>query len=201
MVVMDSEELAALRGVITRCRKCDLSKTRTNVVPGEGPADADIMFIGEAPGRQEDLQGRPFVGRAGSLLDELLDGVGVERGRVFIGNVLKCRPTSPLGKDRRPRAEEVSACAPYLDRQVEIIKPRVICTLGDTASSYILGRYGFKPDRIGRVHGKVFIKGALRIVPSYHPAAALYRFQLRETMEEDFRKLRDLLKQSFLESS
>ena len=132
--VKNFEEISA---AIAACERCKLAETRIKVVPGEGSHEAEVMFIGEAPGREEDVQGRPFAGRAGKLLDRLLAEIGIGRNRVFIGNVLKCRPTSPEGKDRKPTEQEVSACSHFLESQIEKIKPKVICTLGDTATQYI----------------------------------------------------------------
>ena len=150
------KDLDEISAAIAACQRCKLAKTRTKVVPGEGSHRAEVMFIGEAPGREEDLQGRPFVGRAGKLLDRLLSEIGIGRRKVFIGNVLKCRPVSPEGKDRRPTEEEVSACSRFLDSQIERIEPRVICTLGDTATHYILRKYRIEPDGISKIHGRVF---------------------------------------------
>jgi DNA polymerase len=159
------------------------------------------MLIGEGPGRQEDLEGRPFVGRAGKFLDECLQSIGLKREAVFITNIVKCRPTEKSGnwvKDRKPRVEEIAACAPYLDRQIELLKPEIICTLGDTAKSQIFQRFGIEEDTIGRLHGKLFSAGGAKIVPLYHPAAALYDNALRETIMSDFRSLRGFLSQSKL---
>lgn len=193
------KELEETSAAIAACQRCELAKTRTKVVPGEGSHRAEVMFIGEAPGREEDVQGRPFVGRAGKLLDRLLAEIGIGRNEVFIGNVLKCRPTSPEGKDRRPTEEEVSACSHFLDSQIEKIKPKVICTLGDTATHYILRKYGIKPDGISKIHGRVFEADKLKIIPLYHPAAALYTYRLEKVMREDFMKIKSILNQKTLE--
>jgi len=193
--VKNLEEISA---AIAACQRCKLAETRTKVVPGEGSHKAEVMFIGEAPGREEDVQGRPFVGRAGKLFDRLLAEIGIGRNQVFIGNVLKCRPTSPEGKDRRPTEQEVSACSHFLESQIEKIKPKVICTLGDTATQYILRKYGLKPDGISRIHGRVFKAGELKIIPLYHPAAALYIFRLERVMRKDFEKLKSILDQRTL---
>jgi len=192
-------ELEQIGAAIAACQRCRLAKTRIKVVPGEGPHRAEVMFIGEAPGRDEDAQGRPFVGRAGKLLDRLLAEIEIGRNKVFIGNVLKCRPVSSEGKDRRPTEQEVSACSHFLDSQIEKIKPKVICALGDTATRYILRRYGIKPDGISRIHGRVFEADKLKIIPLYHPAAALYTYRLERVMREDFGKLKSVLNQKTLE--
>ncbi|WP_455283687.1 uracil-DNA glycosylase family protein, partial [[Eubacterium] cellulosolvens] len=188
-----------LHDTITACTLCHLSKTRHNAVPGEGPADAKIIFIGEGPGRQEDLEGRPFVGRAGKFLDECLQSIGLQRERVFITNIVKCRPTEQSGnwiKDRKPTADEIAACSPYLHRQIELLKPDIVCTLGDTARSQIFKRFGIEEDTIGHVHGKLFLAGSVKILPLYHPAAALYDNNLRQIIMIDFQSLRRVLSQS-----
>ena len=183
------------------CTLCRLSETRHTAVPGEGPADSKIMFIGEGPGRQEDLEGRPFVGRAGKFLDECLQSIGLQREHVFITNIVKCRPSEKLGswvKDRKPTRQEIAACSPYLDRQIELLKPSIICTLGDTATSQIFKRFSIEEDTIGHVHGKPFSAGGVKILPHYHPAAALYDNNLRQIIMIDFQSLRRLLSQSKL---
>ncbi len=179
--------LQELAGQVAVCPKCELSKTRTHAVPGEGNPDADIVFIGEGPGFYEDQQGRPFVGPAGKFLDELLTSIGLRRQDVYIGNVIKCRPPN----NRDPLPVEISACKPWLDRQLEIIKPRVIVTLG----RYSMSRY-FPGQSIGRIHGQPKRLDDVTIVPMYHPAAALHQASLRRTIEQDFQKLPDVLKEA-----
>jgi DNA polymerase len=172
------------------CTRCDLSKTRTNVVVGEGSLDADILFIGEAPGYHEDKQGRPFVGKAGKILDELLDSVGLTREEIYITNILKCRPP----KNRDPHPDEITACTPYLDRQIETIQPKVICTLGNFATRYIFTSFGLTPESIGKIHGKRFRARNLvvnvTILPLYHPAAAVYTPTMMPTLLNDFAAVR-----------
>lgn len=190
-----------LHAKIMVCTLCRLSETRHAAVPGEGPVNAKMMLIGEGPGRQEDLEGRPFVGRAGKFLDECLQSIGLQRERVFITNIVKCRPSERSGswvKDRKPAADEIAACRPYLDRQIELLKPEIICTLGDTARSEFFKRYGIEEDTIGHVHGKPFLAGEVKIMPLYHPAAALYDNNLRQIIMIDFQKLRRLLSQTDL---
>jgi DNA polymerase len=199
MIVGSVKNLEEISAAIAACQRCELAETRTKAVPGEGSDKAEVMFIGEAPGRDEDVQGRPFVGRAGKLLDRLLAEIGIGRNQIFIGNVLKCRPASPEGKDRKPTEQEVSACSHFLDSQIEKIKPKVICTLGDTATQYILRKYGLKPDGISKIHGRVFEAGKLKIIPLYHPAAALYTYRLERVMRKDFEKLKSILNQRTLE--
>ena len=183
---------------IKRCRKCGLSETRTNVVPGEGNVDSPIVLIGEAPGYWEDRRGRPFVGAAGRLLDEVLKEIGLRRSEVFITNVLKCRPPG----NRDPHSEEIKACTPFLDRQLEIIKPKFIVTLGRHSTSYIFSKMNLDFKGISRIHGRVyearFTDWSCYVMPTYHPAAALYNVNLRGDILRDLRKLKikmDLLKE------
>ena len=179
---------------IFECKKCNLWKFRRNPVPGEGSLDAKIMFIGEAPGYWEDVKGKPFVGAAGKLLDSLLAGIGLSRSEVFIGNILKCRPP----ENRDPQPEEVKACTPYLDRQIKIIKPRIIVTLGRHATSYIFSKIGMPFSGISRVHGKVYhielFDSEIVLIPMYHPAAALYNVKLRDALKDDFKVLESEIK-------
>jgi len=167
------------------CQSCDLAQARTSVVPGEGAEDADILFIGEAPGFNEDREGRPFVGAAGAFLDELLSSIGLSRNDVYIANVIKCRPQG----NRDPLPVEMKACKPWLDRQIELIRPKVIVTLG----RYSLARY-IGNESIGRVHGKPRKVGDVLCFPMYHPAAALHQGSLRKVIEEDMRRLPQLLR-------
>lgn len=166
---------------IVVCPRCELSRTRTKAVPGEGNPNARIMLIGEGPGWHEDQQGRPFVGNAGKFLNELLAIAGVKREDVFITNVVKCRPPG----NRDPLPDEIAACAPYyLDRQIETIDPDVIVTLG----RFSMARW-FPGERISKIHGQPKKVGKRLIVPMYHPAAALHQSALRGAIEEDFAKL------------
>lgn len=176
--------LALIAKQISACTDCGLSRGRTNAVPGEGNADADIMFIGEGPGFYEDQQARPFVGASGKFLDELLRSVGLDRKTVFIGNVVKCRPPN----NRDPQPDEIAACKKYLDAQIETIAPRVIVTLG----RHSMQRY-FPGESISRVHGQPRRKDGTIIVPMYHPAAALHQASLRAVIEADFRRLPEFL--------
>ncbi|HXH20751.1 MAG TPA: uracil-DNA glycosylase [Dehalococcoidia bacterium] len=173
-------KLAELNEKMRRCTACPLARGRTKVVPGEGRIDADIMFIGEAPGYYEDQQGRPFVGAAGQFLEQLLQDIGLKRSDVFIANVIKCRPPS----NRDPLPNEIEACSAWLTEQIELIDPKVVVTLG----RYSLGRY-FPGQPISRIHGQARKFGRLWVVPMYHPAAALHQGSLRRVIEEDFRKL------------
>ena len=192
---MNFEKLQKLRKIedeIKACRKCPLYKTRKNPVPGEGDPDARIMLIGLGPGREEDRQGRPFVGAAGKFLNELLTLAGLKREEVFIGNVMKCLLPHNIATE-----EQIKACTPYLDRQIDIIKPKIIITLGNVATSYILQKFGFKPQSISRVRGKVFrvsnLFYQLKIIPMYHPATALYNPRMKEVLREDWKKIKELV--------
>ena len=162
------------------CVRCPLSRSRTQVVWADGNLDSDVAFIGEAPGFHEDKQGRPFVGAAGQFLNELLASVGLRRDAVFIANVVKHRPP----ENRDPLPDEIAACAGYLDRQIALVDPRVIVTLG----RHSLGRF-FPGEKISRIHGVARRHGPRLILPLYHPAAALHQASLRRTVEEDFRRL------------
>ncbi|USS40381.1 uracil-DNA glycosylase [Thermococcus aggregans] len=188
-----NEAMKKLEEKIKTCKKCPLGELRTNAVLGSGSYDAKIMFVGEAPGYWEDQKGLPFVGRAGKVLDELLASIGLKREDVYITNVVKCRPPN----NRDPTEEEINACSPYLDKQIDIIRPRIIVPLGRHSMAYILKKFGFEPEPISKIHGKVFeartLFGKIIIVPMYHPAVALYKPQLREELEKDFKKLKNLL--------
>lgn len=175
------DEIAA---EIRVCTRCELHRTRTNSVPGEGPADARIMVIGEAPGWNEDQQGRPFVGAAGKFLEELLGAAGLKRSDVFITNVVKSRPPG----NRDPLPDEIVACAPFLQRQIDTIDPDVIVTLG----RFSMAKW-FPGERISRIHGQPKQDGKRLIVPMYHPAAALHQQALKATILEDFGKLPRIL--------
>jgi DNA polymerase len=169
---------------IKGCARCELSASRTNAVPGVGPVPTDIMFIGEGPGFHEDRQGVPFVGAAGKFLDELLASVGIERKDVYIANVVKCRPPN----NRDPRPEEIEACRPYLERQIELLRPKIIVTLG----RHSMSRY-FPRASISRIHGQTKRLGGITYIPMFHPAAALHQPKYRSLIEEDFQKLPTLL--------
>jgi uracil-DNA glycosylase family 4 len=181
--------LAALATEASGCTRCRLAATRTQVVFGVGDPNADLMFVGEAPGFHEDKQGYPFVGQAGKLLDRLLAGIGLERSDVYIVNTLKCRPPG----NRDPNPDEKQACEPWLFRQIELIHPKVIATLGNHATKQLTG----KDVGITRVHGheQEVAYGSVHVIlyPLYHPAAALYTPAMLKVLEEDFRRLPELL--------
>lgn len=180
-------ELTKLAAAIAECTACPLHEQRTHTVPGEGNAETDIMFIGEGPGQKEDESGRPFVGAAGKFLEELLGTIGLKREDVFIGNVVKCRPPN----NRDPEPEEIDTCTKrYLFRQIEIIKPKLIATLGRHSMHLFLP----EDFRISQVHGQPYRRKGQVYLPLYHPAAALYTGSLRDTLKKDFAKIPVILK-------
>ena len=181
---MRKSELTELYQAIAACRDCELARHRTRVVPGEGPADAELLFIGEAPGWNEDQQGRPFVGAAGGFLDQLLASIGLKREQVYIANVIKCRPP----QNRDPLPDEIQSCRKWLDRQVEIIQPRIIITLG----RYSMARY-FPGESISKIHGKPRKENNVVYYPMYHPAAALHQGSLRQIIEADMLRIPRIL--------
>jgi DNA polymerase len=182
-------ELLAYRDEVAGCTRCALSQGRTQVVFGAGSPSAELMFVGEAPGFHEDKNGVPFVGAAGKLLSKLLDGIGLSRDEVYIANVLKCRPPG----NRDPQPEEIEACEPHLWRQIALIEPKLICTLGNFATKLLSG----KPAGITQVHGRpqdVVLGGSpVTLYPIFHPAAALYTPRMLAVLEEDFARLPELL--------
>ena len=182
---MDSlQEIARL---VAACTDCALHQVRRNAVPGEGDPNAELMFIGEGPGAQEDAQGRPFVGAAGGFLEELLRSIGLTRRQVYIANMVKCRPP----QNRDPLPEEMAACSKYLNRQIELIDPLLIVTLG----RFSLTRF-FPGEGITRARGRLREKDGRRIYPIMHPAAALYRQEMRGLIVEDFQRIPDILEQA-----
>jgi uracil-DNA glycosylase family 4 len=177
-------ELTDLYAQIRACTRCPLAKSRTRAVPGEGPQDAAVMFIGEAPGFHEDKTGRPFVGAAGHFLEELLASIDMTREDVYIANVVKCRPPG----NRDPSPPEIEACQSYLDRQIELIRPKMVITLG----RFSMARY-FPGSKISSIHGKPRKIDGVLYYPMFHPAAALHQPKLRSTVEQDMIKIPELL--------
>jgi len=186
------QDYESLRRRIRTCTLCTLSRTRTNAVPGEGSLSSKLMFIGEAPGSTEDLLGRPFVGQAGKLLESIIrETLGLERQEVYITNLVKCRPPN----NREPRPEEIDSCNSYLLEEINIVKPAFIVTLGKHSTSFILGKIGVRVNSISQVRGKVFewrTHSLIRVLPTYHPAAALYNPGLRGAIVEDLSKLKQI---------
>ncbi len=190
-------ELSKIEEEIRNCRRCPLWKTRTNPVSGEGNQKADIMFIGEAPGRFEDLKGRPFVGTAGKVLDELLEDIGLKRSEVYITNVVKCRPPG----NRDPLPEEIKACSPYLEKQIEIIKPKIIVTLGRHSMKWLFEKFGIPEDKISRIHGRIYEINhdfVRFVLPLYHPAVVVYNPEMRDVLKRDIEALRKVKKKENL---
>jgi DNA polymerase len=183
------DTLHALGEQVSACTRCRLAQTRTQVVFGVGNPHADLMFVGEAPGFHEDKQGLPFVGQAGKLLDKLLAGIGLDRSHVYIANVRKCRPPG----NRDPQPDEIESCEPHLFRQIELIEPKVVATLGNFATKLLSG----KPTGITRVHGveqETTVGGSsVLLYPLYHPAAALYTPKMLEVLQEDFARIPELM--------
>ena len=179
--------LSELNEQIACCQRCEIAKYRARVVPGEGAEDADIMFIGEAPGWHEDQQGRPFVGPAGQFLDQLLASIGLKREQVYIANVIKCRPQG----NRDPLPTEIQSCRSWLERQIEIIRPKIIVTLG----RYSMAMF-FPGKSISKIHGTAQKKDNIIYYAMYHPAAALHQQSLRQAIEADMLKIPSLLAES-----
>ncbi|MEM3363915.1 MAG: type-4 uracil-DNA glycosylase [Candidatus Micrarchaeia archaeon] len=188
---MSIEDIAAKVKV---CTKCSLCKTRIKAVPGEGNSNAKIMLIGEAPGASEDEQGKPFVGAAGKLLNQMLENAGLKREDVFITNIVKCRPPG----NRDPLPEEKTACSPYLDAQIEAIQPAVIVCLGRHSAEYMFSKFGIEFPGITKARGQPrkvdSLFGHFILFPTYHPAATIYNQQLRPVLESDFKVLAGLVK-------
>lgn len=193
----EKDSLKKIEEEVNKCRACGLYLGRHKTVPGEGNLNSKIFFIGEGPGKNEDLEGRPFVGAAGKFLEEMLGSIGLERSEVFIGNVIKCRP--PMNRD--PEASEINACRPFLCRQLDIIRPKLIATLGRFSLGIFLPN-----ESISRVHGKLkmisyknpkhplYKLRALYVMPLYHPAAALYRGNMRQVLLDDFKNIPKILR-------
>lgn len=192
------KDFEKIKTEILVCQKCPLYMERERnkffAVPGEGSSQAKIIFVGEAPGLNEARTGRPFCGQAGNILDELLESVGIKREDVYITNIVKDRPPD----NRNPKPEEITACSFYLDRQIEEIKPEVVCALGNFSTSYVMEKYGLKEkiQGISKIHGKVFeinnLFGKMKIVPLYHPAVATYNANMKKVLKEDFKILKNL---------
>lgn len=178
--------LPELQKAVRKCQACSLAKTRTNVVFGEGNPHARLLFIGEAPGEEEDLQGRPFVGRAGKMLDTLIDRVGLSRKDVYICNILKCRPPG----NRDPQPDEVAACSGFLTSQLDLIGPEIVCTLGRHAYNGLLG----VDEKITKVRGKLRDFGKAKLLPTYHPSFLLRNQTRIDEVWEDMDRLRDMLR-------
>jgi len=192
------ERMEQVNKEIRECQKCELWRQRKNPVPGEGSLNPRVVFIGEAPGYWEDVKGRPFVGAAGKLLDEMIRRIGLSRETVYITNILKCRPP----KNRDPRPEEIKACTPFLEKQLEILKPEIIVTLGRHSAIYFLSKLGYSVRGITTVRGKIYYARLwdrnVRILPTFHPAATLYNVKLKDSLSKDFNLLKMEIEQQKL---
>jgi DNA polymerase len=188
------EKLKQIKEEVINCKKCSLYKTRTLPVIGQGSHNAKIMFIGEAPGANEDKTGIPFCGKSGDFLDEMLNKAGIKREDVYICNLLKCRPP----KNRDPNQKELKVCTPYLDRQIELIKPKVISSLGRYSMEFLMKKYGLEDQMglISKIHGNVFevktMFSEIKLVPLYHPAVAVYNANMKDVLIEDFKALKNI---------
>ena len=179
-------DLGELRGLIGDCQRCGLASSRTTIVFGAGDHHARVMIVGEAPGKNEDLSGEPFVGAAGKFLDELLGHAGLARGEVFIANVLKCRPPG----NRDPKSDEIDTCAPFLQEQARLVSPEVVVTLGNFATRFVLDTV----EPISQLRGRARAAGPFTVLPVYHPAAAIYDRTKRDVLLEDFAVLGEMLR-------
>lgn len=183
-------EMAGVEAEVAACRRCPLAEGRVRAVPGEGPAPARVMFVGEAPGEKEDETGRPFVGNAGRVFDKLLAEAGLKREDVFVTGAVKCRPPG----NRNPRAGEIEACRPYLERQLAAVRPQVVCAMGRAALRALLGREPPPELSLSRAHGRAVRRDGYWLFPTYHPAAAFYRQELKQALEDDMRRLGGFLR-------
>jgi len=190
-----------LRKQIAICTRCTLHETRTHTVPGEGDVNADIMFIGEAPGRNEDLQGKPFVGRAGDVFESLLQSINLTREQIYLCNILKCRPPD----NRNPLSSEINACIGSLDLQIKIVNPKVIGTLGNFSTSYIFEKFNVPPAKISSVAGKVIDVttpfGEKKVIPVFHPAVATYNIHKMDLLIEHFQAFKPFCNNTNVTSS
>lgn len=195
---METEAVRQLNSDITTCTRCRLSLTRANAVPGEGPVPSELFFIGEAPGRNEDLRGRPFVGRAGTVLENLLGTIGLQRDSVFITSIVKCRPP----ENRVPRKDEIAACEGYLQKQMDLTAPTILVPMGRLASELVFFHFGLPDIPIGHIHGQLVHAGPfhreLSIFPVYHPAAVTHNPPLKGIIFEDFRVLGRIIEEKGL---
>lgn len=181
---MSATALEAIADEVAVCTKCPLHLSRTHAVPGEGPAHASVMLVGEGPGHNEDQQGRPFVGAAGRNLESLLSSANMTRDSIFITNIVKCRPPENL----RPSVSEAETCHPYLRRQIDAVGPKIVVLMGDTALKQF-----FPTSSLGEAHGRALSRGGRTFFPTYHPAAMIYNRSLKAVLEKDFEKLGELL--------
>ena len=177
-------DLEIISEKVRECQKCELCETRTNAVPGKGNFDADVIFVGEAPGRNEDKHGEPFVGAAGKRLDMILEGSGIKREDVYITNIVKCRPP----KNRVPSKKEEDSCIDFINQEIQIISPKIVCVMGNTAFGTLLGG-----KEITKNHGKIIDKDGKKFFVTFHPAATIYNQKLIDELKNDFKKLAEFL--------
>ncbi len=195
MIDERDKQLAEIKDAVLDCKKCFLCRTRTYPVVGKGSHSAEILFCGEAPGYWEDQKGEPFVGKAGKILEILLESIGLGRKDVYIANLLKCRPP----ENRDPNLSEIKACTPYLEKQIDIIKPKVICPLGRFSMNFLMEKFGLKDkiEPIGKIHGQLFEVNSLfqqtKLVPLYHPAVATYNPNMTTVLKKDFQILKQII--------
>lgn len=191
--MLKKDEMEKIIDLVNNCKKCILHSTRNKPVVGEGSLNARIMFIGEGPGHYEDYEGKPFVGKAGKILDELLDSIGLKKNEIYISNLIKCRPPN----NRNPLKNEIQMCSEFLDKQIKIIQPKVIVPLGNFAISYIFKKYNLKFSKISSIHGKIFFVntnfGTVKIIPIFHPAATIYKRDIKNILLEDFKIIKENL--------
>ncbi|MBN2065711.1 MAG: uracil-DNA glycosylase [Candidatus Thermoplasmatota archaeon] len=187
------QEMEAITKSVMTCTRCELYKTRTHAVAGEGTITSPLLFIGEAPGHHEDMQGKPFVGKAGNILDELLASIGLNRHDIYITNILKCRPP----QNRNPLKSEISACSIYLEKQLECIQPKILVPLGNFATAYLFEKFGLHFTRISDVCGKLYrvttLSGTTTIAPLYHPAVVTYDSSKKAQLLKDMEALKSAL--------
>jgi DNA polymerase len=172
---------------VISCTKCKLCKSRTHAVPGKGDIHSDIMFVGEAPGENEDKKGIPFCGASGNFLEKMLESINMKRTDVYITNIVKCRPP----RNRDPEEEEIESCKEYLERQIDLIKPKVICTLGRYSLHYFYPEFV-----ISKVHGKIYSYKEVKLIPLYHPAVGLYRDSMKKVLLDDFKIIKEAIVQN-----
>ena len=177
-------QLESIAENVKKCKKCELCETRIKAVPGKGNFDADVIFVGEAPGRNEDKHGEPFVGAAGKRLDMILEGSGIKREDVYITNIVKCRPP----KNRVPSKKEEDSCIDFINQEIQIISPKIVCVMGNTAFGTLLGG-----KEITKNHGKIIDKDGKKFFVTFHPAATIYNQKLIDELKNDFKKLAEFL--------
>lgn len=191
LIMPKKEDLKKISILVKNCKECELYKKRIQPVFGYGSQNTDLLFIGEAPGRNEDIQGEPFVGRAGEILNDLLGSIGLHRDEIYIANILKCRPP----KNRNPLKKEIESCTKYLDKQINLIRPKIIAPLGNFATKYIFEKFNLPYDKIIKIHGDSYqiitSYGNVIIIPLFHPAAAIYDPNKKSILLDDFIVIRD----------